>query len=183
MKKRSLSYRTALGGTLASMCLVCQFITGVFPMFYIIMPMICGVLVTVMAREAGTKWGFLMYFAVSLLSLFITPNKEAALIFIMFFGHYPLLRPSIAKIKPYALSYALRLIFFNVCIVSYFGLTILLFGAEEMLEGMGDFGKYSGFILLAMADTMFISYDYLMELAGEMYAKKIRPIISGRQKK
>ena len=62
--KHSLSYKIALGGTLASICLACQFVTGVFPIFYIIMPMICGILVTVMSDETGTKWGFLMYIAV-----------------------------------------------------------------------------------------------------------------------
>lgn len=178
--KRSLSYKIALGGTLASMCLICQFITGVFPIFYIIMPMICGILVTVMATETNIRWGFLMYLAVSVLSLFITPNKDAALIFIMFFGHYPLLRPALSKIKPRLLSFALKVLFFNVCIILYFVLTVFVFGATELLEEMGEMGKYGGIILLCTANLMFSSYDYLMELARELYQKKLHPKISGK---
>lgn len=180
--KRSLSYRIALGGTLASMCLLCQFVTGVFPVFYIIMPMICGVLVTVMASETNTRWGFLMYLAVSLLSMFITPNKDAALLFIMFFGHYPLWRPFVSKIKPGFLSFAVKILIFNVCTLSYFALTVFLFGAEELLEEMGDMGKYGGVILLCTANVMFSSYDYLMSLAQDIYKKKLHPIISGKSK-
>ncbi len=178
--KRSLSYKIALGGTLASMCLLCQFITGVFPMFYIIMPMICGILVTVMAKETGTWWGFMMYLAVSALSLFVTPNKDAAFVFIMFFGHYPLIRPYLKKLKPFILSYILRLAVFNICIIAYFFVTVYLFGMDQLLEEMGDIGKYGGFILLGLANMTFVSYDYLMDIAMEVYAVKLHPKISGK---
>jgi hypothetical protein len=178
--KRSLSYRIALGGTLASMCLLCQFITGVFPVFYIIMPMICGILVTVMAAETNTWWGFLMYLAVSLLSLFVTPNKDAAFIFIMFFGHYPLLRPCLSRIRIRPAAYLLKALIFNVCIIAYFFMTVYLFGMDELLEEMGEFGKYGGLVLLGLANMMFASYDYLMDVAMEVYRKKVHPKISSK---
>lgn len=178
--KRSLSYKIALGGTLASMCLMCQFITGVFPVFYIIMPMICSLLVTVMATETNTRWALLMFLAVSILSLFITPNKDAALIFIMFFGHYPLIRPAFLKLKPRILSFALKLIFFNICIICYFIITVFVLGAKELIDEMGEFGKYGGVILLGTANMMFISYDYLMDIAEDIYVKKFRSKIANR---
>lgn len=178
--KRSLNYKIALGGTLASMCLACQFITGVFPVFYIIMPMICGVLITLMANETNIRWGFLMYLAVSVLSLFITPNKDAALIFIMFFGPYPLIRPAFSKIRPGFIGFAIKALFFNFCIIIYFLITVFLFGAQELIEEMGEFGKYGGFILLGIANMMFISYDYLMDTAQIFYKNKLRPKITGK---
>lgn len=178
--KRSLSYRIALGGTLASMCLACQFVTGVFPVFYIIMPMLCGILVTVMAAETSTWWGFLMYLAVGTLSLFVTPNKDAALIFIVFFGHYPLIRPYIRRIRIKPLGYLLRLILFNVCMIAFFFITVYLFGMDDLLEQMGDFGKYGGLVLLGTANLMFISYDYLMDISMELYKQKLHPKISGK---
>ena len=178
--KRSLSYRIALGGTLVSMCLLCQFITGVFPVFYIIMPMICGILITVMATETSTWWGFLMYLAVGTLSLFVTPNKDAAFIFIMFFGHYPLIRPYISRIRPKPLGYLLKLSIFNLCMLAFFFMTVYLFGMDELLEDMGDFGRYGGLVLLGTANMMFVSYDYLMDISMELYRQKLHPKISGK---
>lgn len=178
--KRSLSYRIALGGTLASMCLACQFITGVFPVFYIIMPMLCGILVTVMAVETSTWWGFLMYLAVGTLSLFVTPNKDAALIFIVFFGHYPLIRPYIRRIRFKPIGYLLRLILFNICMIAFFFITVYLFGMDDLLEEMGEFGKYGGLVLLGTANMMFVSYDYLMDISMELYRQKLHPKISGK---
>ena len=93
MRQQPLPYRIALGGTLASFCLLFLFITGVLPMFYLIMPMLCSLLILIMAETTSPYWAFIMYLAVGVLSLFITPNKDASLIFILFFGHYPLLRP------------------------------------------------------------------------------------------
>lgn len=178
--KRSLSYRIALGGTLASMCLACQFITGVFPVFYITMPMLCGILVTVMAVETSTWWGFLMYLAVGTLSLFVTPNKDAALIFIVFFGHYPLIRPYIRRIRFKPIGYLLRLILFNICMIAFFFITVYLFGMDDLLEEMGEFGKYGGLVLLGTANMMFVSYDYLMDISMELYRQKLHPKISGK---
>ncbi len=178
--KRSLSYRIALGGTLASMCLLCQFVTGVFPIFYIIMPMICGILVTVMADETNTWWGFMMYLAVGTLSLFVTPNKDAALIFIIFFGHYPLVRPLLCRIKPKILANILKLFLFNVCVLAYFFATVYILGMDELLEEMGEFGRYGGLVLLGLANMMFVSYDYLMVIAMEVYRTKLHPKISGK---
>ena len=91
MRQQPLPYRIALGGTLASFCLLFLFITGVLPMFYLIMPMLCSLLILIMAETTSPYWAFIMYLAVGLLSLFITPHKDASLIFILFFGHYPLL--------------------------------------------------------------------------------------------
>ncbi len=178
--KRSLSYRIALGGTLASMCLLCQFITGVFPVFYIVMPMLCGILVSVMAAETNIWWGFLMYLAVGTLSLFVTPNKEAAFIFIMFFGHYPLLRPYICRIKLKPLVFIVKLLLFDVCMIAFFLVTVYLFGMDELLEEMGEFGKYGAIILLCVVNIMFVSYDYLMDISIDLYNKKLHPKISGK---
>ena len=37
---QSLSYHIALGGIIAALCIACMFLTGVFPMFYLILPML-----------------------------------------------------------------------------------------------------------------------------------------------
>ncbi|MGN1223550.1 MAG: hypothetical protein ACI4TG_00425, partial [Ruminococcus sp.] len=100
MHSQPLPYRIALGGTLASFCLLALFVTGVLPMFYLVMPMICSLLVMIMAATTTPYWAFIMYLAVGVLSLFITPNKDASLIFILFFGHYPLIRPFLSRIRP-----------------------------------------------------------------------------------
>ena len=71
---QSYSYRIALGGIIASLCMLCMFLTGVFPMFYLILPMLASGLIFLMALETSTYWGFLTYISVGLLSVFVTDS-------------------------------------------------------------------------------------------------------------
>ena len=70
---QSLSYHIALGGIIAALCIACMFLTGVFPMFYLILPMLASAFIYIMTLETGGYWGFLTYLSVGLLSVFVTP--------------------------------------------------------------------------------------------------------------
>ena len=85
---QSLSYHIALGGIIAALCIACMFLTGVFPMFYLILPMLASAFIYIMTLETGGYWGFLTYLSVGLLSVFVTPNKDASLAFLFFFGYF-----------------------------------------------------------------------------------------------
>ena len=76
MRQQPLPYRIALGGTLASFCLLFLFITGVLPMFYLIMPMLCSLLILIMAETTSPYWAFIMYLAVPLASPLSQPDSS-----------------------------------------------------------------------------------------------------------
>lgn len=80
---RSISYRVALGGIVSALCLVTMFLAGVIPALYLVLPMAAGILMMIISAEVSKSWALLTYISVSLLSMFITFDKEAALIFIM----------------------------------------------------------------------------------------------------
>lgn len=174
---QKLNYCIALGGVLSSLSIFAMFLTGVFPVFYLVIPMICSLLVTIMMKETGLYWGFIMYLAISILSLFITPNKDAPLIYLFFFGHYPLIRHFISKLHIKPLKGIIKLIIFNACILLYFAFTVYLLGMGELLEEMEEFGKYAAYILLGSANIMFISYDICLSSGLIIYEKKLRPKI------
>lgn len=176
-KKRStqsFSYRIALGGIIASLCMLCMFLTGVIPMFYLLLPMAASGLIYTMALETSTYWGFLTYVAVGVLSIFITPNKDAALVFLLFFGYYPLLRPKMDKSRLRFFSFLLRLALFNAAVLVFFWGSVYLLGADELLESLGDYGKYGGWILLGIANLMFLSYDYIMGAFPTIYRRHLK---------
>ena len=124
MRPRSISYRVALGGIIASLCLLAMFLTGVIPIFYILLPMIAGLLLSIMVTDPGTRWALLPYLSVGVLSLFMTPNKDAAMIFLLFFGHYPIVVPFLQKIRLPFLRILLKLLLFNGCMLAYFGIMV-----------------------------------------------------------
>ena len=72
----NVSYKVALGGVISLLCLLAMFLTSVAPFLYLTLPMIAGALITIIVVEVNMSWAFLTYVAVSLLSIFVTPNKE-----------------------------------------------------------------------------------------------------------
>ena len=53
----------------------------------------------IMSVEINTSWAYLTFAATSILALFITFDKEAALLYILLFGHYPVTKQFIEKIR------------------------------------------------------------------------------------
>lgn len=172
---KRLSYRIALGGVLSSLGLLAMFMTGLAPFFTYLCPMIAGGLVAILLIEAGTKWAVASYAAVAILSVFTTPDKEAAMIFVFLFGHYPIVKVYLEKIPSRFLEYAVKLAIFNVCSVSCYLVVIYVFGIGQFLESLGDWGQYGLLIFLALANLVFLMYDYCITAGANWYIDFFRP--------
>ena len=81
----SKSGKIALGGLLTALGVVLMFLTGLIPIGTYALPAIAGVLLIVAVIEIGAKWAWMIYAAVAVLSLLFAADKEAALLFVLFF--------------------------------------------------------------------------------------------------
>ena len=88
--------KTALGGIVAALSVATMFLTAVIPTLTYALPAVAGVLLVVMVIDVGKKWAFGVYAAVSLLSLLVLPDKEAAVLYVFFFGLYPIFKSVLA---------------------------------------------------------------------------------------
>ena len=172
---RDISYRVALGGIVSALCLVTMFLAGVIPALYLLLPGIAGILLMIISVEVNTGWAFLTYLAVGLLAMFVTFDKEAALIFIMLFGHYPILRFYIQKIPLGLIRLIVKLLVFNICIIAYFYVTVYIFGLQDILEEFDEIGKYGAYIMLGVSNIVFLIYDFDLEFLYKVYLKRILP--------
>lgn len=172
---KGLSYRVALGGVLCSLALLAMFMTGLAPFFTYLCPMFAGGLVVVLLIEAGAKWATAAYVAVAILSVFTTPDKEAAMIFLFLFGHYPIVKVYLEKIPSRLWEYAAKLGLFNVCSVSCYWVIINVFGIGQLLESLGDWGQYGLLIFLGLANLVFLMYDYCITSGVRWYIDSFRP--------
>ena len=107
------SYSTALGGIVASLAIVLMFFTGVFPFATYALPALAGLLMVVIVIDFDYKWALSVYAVVSILALLITPDREAAIMFIAFFGYYPTLKSIFEKLKSRVLEWILKFLVFN----------------------------------------------------------------------
>ena len=152
-----------------------MFLAGIVSPLYIVLPLIAGVLLLIIVEEVSISWAMVTYVSVSLLSLFITADKEAALLFIMLFGHYPILRFYLQKIRFGPIRLLLKQIVFNTCAIGFFYVTVYIFGIKQMIEDMNDFGKYGAIALLVLCNIIFLLYDFNLDVVYKVYIKRVMP--------
>ena len=153
---------------------------GVFPVLYIVLPMVAGVLMMIMAAEINTYWALLTYTATGLMALFITFNKESALLFILIFGHYPIIKPYIEKMKSKLLQYTVKFFVYNACIMIFYSIVTYLLGIGDMAKEFGALGRYAIFGVWAVTNFIFLAYDKLLTRCISMYLKWFKPKILGK---
>ena len=169
------SSQVALGGLISALCVILMMMTGILPFLSYAIPAMAGFLMVVMVIECGTKWAIVVYIAVSILSLLISPDKVAAFIFVFFLGYYPILKGSIEKLPSSMLQWAIKLVLFNICIVASYLLMIYVLKMPEVMTEMGDFGKYTGVITLALGNFVFVVFDIALTRIISAYILWFRP--------
>ena len=174
-KTNKVSYKVSLGGIVAALCLVMMFLTAVFPPLNMTLPLFAGMLISVVAIEVSASWAIVTYTTVTLLSSFITPDKQAAIFFALIFGYYPVLKDLIEKLKPLLIRIILKLAVFNAAIFLIYQLLVNLMGTMDLIE---EFGFMNDFmlpgLLIIFNGTLFL-YDYTLGLVKECYLKWFRP--------
>lgn len=164
-ESRNLSSRVALGGIVAALCIVIMFLTGVLPALYIAAPMAAGLLMIILVEEVSLGWAWLTYLAVSLLALIVTFDKEAALMFILFFGYYPMLRLYLEKIRLKPLRTVCKFALFNVFLVLDYLATVYVLG----LPTFEDTGKVMFICLFIAFNLVFFFYDKVLSRMDWFY--------------
>ena len=143
---------------------VALMMTSYFPYLTYAIPALSGALIIMPLVEIGKKYSLFTYL-VSAVLVFIFAEAEAKLMYITFFGYYPLLKSVLERIKSRFIEYALKFICFNGAItVVYLGLASL-FGIEK--DSFGQFGEWGVAVLYIMGNIAFILYDMcLTKLCG-----------------
>lgn len=167
MKRTS---KVALSGIITALCVVLMFFTGVFPGATYALPAIAGALLVICVCEMGKGWALLVYIASSFLSLFIAADKEAAMLYVFFFGHYSIIKALAEQIRSKFIEYSIKFAVFNAgVIISYF-IVINFFGLPE--EAFELFGLNLPLIFLAAGNATFILYDITLTKFILLYYKR-----------
>lgn len=166
------SSKTALGGIVSALSVTLMMLTGVIPFMTYALPLAAGSLLILMVIEINKRWAFVVYAAVSLLSIFVVPDKEAAVFYVAFFGYYPIIKSALEKHLNIVIEWVVKLIIFNASTVAGYFFTIYVLGIP--FDETGEFGRYGIMIMLALANAVFIAYDVMLTRFITLYLKKFR---------
>lgn len=171
----SNSGKVALGGIVTAVCTVLMFLTGLIPVGTYALPAIAGVVLVLIVIEIGVRWAWAVYAAVSLLSILLAADKEAAVLFALFFGYYPILKSNIERVRGRLFQWMIKLAVFNAAMVAGFFIAIRLLSIPE--DSFTLFGIYLPWVFLLAGNAVFVLYDYALTGLISTYVFRFRHVV------
>ena len=149
----------ALGGILAALAVVIMSMGTLIPVATYVCPMLCAILLQLILKICGEKiaWGW--YGAVSILSLMMAPDKEAAAVFLAL-GYYPILKPKLDSLKG---KWFWKLLYFNAVILLTYWLLMHLFGFDQLAAEFSEMGTIMAVVMLLLGNMTFFLLDKMLD--------------------
>lgn len=149
------SAKVAFGGIFSALAVVSMLLT-VFPYATYALPAIAGVFLLPIALQCGSRWGLGGYVVTAILAFLLAPDMEAKLLFVLFFGYYPILKLWLDGLNT-ALQWTLKLLLFNGAAVG--GYLLLYWVVGLPADAFQLFGVNLPLVFLALGNVVFILYD------------------------
>ncbi len=169
MTRKEKTKQLTLCAMLSALGVVLLFLGSVINVIDISMAVIASLLCVFVVIEYGRGAPWLVFGVTSVLSLLLLPQKTPALMYLLFFGYYPILKEKIEK-KPRAIAWLIKELIFNVA------LAVLLVSGHFLLFTAADLGSmiyyYAAFVLLA--EIAFPLYDIALTRLISLYLFRLR---------
>ena len=149
----------ALGGVMAALAVTIMSLGGLIPVATYVCPMLCAMLQFFVLLFCGKRIAWAWYGAVSILSLIMGPDKEAAAVFV-FLGYYPIIKPAMDGLRP---SWLWKALLFNSAILVMYWLLLHLLGMEQLMQEFSELGTVLTVIMLAMGNLIFFLLDKVLD--------------------
>lgn len=164
------SSKCAIGGIVAAVSLVLMISVAIIPFLTYALPAVAGLFIVFVVIEIDKKWAFGVYCTVAILGMLLVPDKEVAVMYLAFFGYYPILKAVIESKLPTAIGWILKVLTFVATMAVSYYLMIKLMGVT--IDETEEFGMMAYPILLGMGTVAFVMYDIALTGMLSVYLSK-----------
>lgn len=162
---RSAAHSISLGGILAALAVVLMSLGGLIPIATYVCPMLCMILLLVVIVSTNTRIAWAWYIAVALLSVLLSPDKEAAGVFVAL-GYYPMIRPKLESLPG---KWLWKLLLFNGAILSLYAIFMYVISMQELLTEFTELGIIGSAFTLVLGNVCFL----LLDLTIKQFYRKL----------
>lgn len=163
------SQEIALCGLLSALAVCALILGGVIPAAVLCGPMLAMLVLLPLREEYGVRTAGAAYAAVSILGGLLTPDPETALVF-WTFGWYPLLQPSIDRVRTKALRLVFRLLACNAAIAALYWVGLHLLGLADLTVS----AVWLEVLFWVWANGLFLLNDKLLHRFAALWRHKLR---------
>ncbi|ARP50413.1 hypothetical protein B6259_05680 [Ruminococcaceae bacterium CPB6] len=175
--KRGHTLKVAFSGILIALALLFICLGGILPAMTYAMPALGGLMLIPAVVELGPGWAWPVYFASSVLGVLLGPDKSAAVLFLFFFGYYPIVKALLEhKVHSRLLCLLFKLLLFNAAAIVAFYISVSLLNVPKMVFSIA--GIYLPGVLLLLANFVFLLYDYAVGGVAAFYFSRLHRFIS-----
>ena len=128
---------------------------------------LASILCIVAVIEYGKAAPWLVFAVTAVLSLVLMPQNSAALMYLLFFGYYPILKEKLERL-PRVLSWVIKELIFNTAMVACIVIIKLLFLPTAEVSLL----TYA--VLVVLCEVVFILYDIALTRLITFYIYKLR---------
>ena len=157
--KRTPAANIALGGVLAALAVIVMSMGTLIPVATYVCPMLCALMLQLVLKICGSRIAWAWYGAVTLLSLLMAPDKEAAAVFLVL-GYYPIVKPKLDRRKGKRLWKGLL---FNAVILLTYWILMHIFGFDQLASEFSEMGTAMAMLMLLLGNVTFFLLDKLLE--------------------
>lgn len=157
---KNASRIAAIGGVTAALAVVIMSMGTLIPVATYVCPMMCALLLQAVLRTCGTRASWAWFGTVAILSILLTPDKEAAAVF-LFLGYYPIIKPKLDKRK---LPWLWKLLLFNGVTAVMYAALIYLMGMTEIAADFWEAGLIMGIATVLLGNLTFFLLDRLLSM-------------------
>ena len=155
--------RVALVGVLAALSLIALYLSAVSPTARMGIVAIAGLFPAGAVVSAGLKAGFFCYGAAGLLGLLLVPDKANALLYLLFFGLWPMLKS--------LLEWLCKLAVFNAV------LTLFWFGLHSLFLPFLPETLQAPWMVYAAGNAAFVIYDVGFSKLISFYVARVDRVL------
>ena len=141
------------------------------PLSTYVCPVLASLAVGLVGEECGGKYGLSCYVVTAALSLTLSPDKEAALLFV-FLGCYPLLRERFDALRPAVLRVCAKLAFCAVSAGAMYALLIFVFRLDAVVRELTATAPALLIATVLLGLLTFLIYDLALRRLTAMYRRR-----------
>ena len=143
---------------MAALAVVIMSLGGLIPIATFVCPMLCMLLLRFVLTLCPRRIGWAWYGAVAILGMLMSPDKEAAAVFVAL-GYYPILKPRLDKMK---YGVVLKFLLFNVVILLMYAVLIYVMGLAQIAAEFAEMGIIMAAVTLVLGNVAFFLLDDLL---------------------
>lgn len=173
-RDRQSADQVALVGMLTALSLAFLYLSSISPTARLGITAIAGVFPAGAVVSVGVRAGFFCYGATGILGILLLPGKGSAVLYLLFFGLWPMLKSLLEQLPNRILEWVCKLAICNSI------LAILWFGLRELLLPFLPAALSESWMIFAGGSIAFVIYDVGFSKLIGLYIARVDRVLRKR---